>query len=381
MNNKNKIQFVTIIYILLLLTIMYLIKNLTYETFTSQISQDKLNKIFTKKTFLTNNEINTLISNVNVERNIKKVKNNLVISAIYCNENDYIEEWLNYHLKLKEIDHIYLYSNCNDNSYNIIKKYIDNGSITWIDFTHLKKEGIGKLNRKPQYFSLIHNYNNFRKEYNYIMHIDIDEFLHINKDLLKFLDENDNIGNFKINRYDFSGDYKIIKQKSVLKSYFYREKNPSSYKSIGRVTDITTKNNSNKNNIIMDTFAENNYIASCHEFFTDKKSFIIPSDICKINHYKLKSMQEYIERLPNSSGGRNSTKEQWEKLNKKLYEIKDNEFFTNNLTNEMIEKILKLSYNQKIRMEQWNKLNNNLYKIKDIDILNFKNYEIIDNSG
>lgn len=33
MNNKNKIQFVTIIYILLLLTIIYLIKNITYETF------------------------------------------------------------------------------------------------------------------------------------------------------------------------------------------------------------------------------------------------------------------------------------------------------------------------------------------------------------
>lgn len=312
----NKINILLIFVIIIF--ILYL-KKCNYDKF-----ENTLNKLFTKNSTLTQEEINAIISNRKIRDNKKNKKFNLVISSIYCNENDYIEEWLDYHLNLNEIDHIYLYSNCKDKSYNKIKKYIKKGKVTWIDFTHIKKEGIGKLNRKPQYFSLIHNYNNFKNEYNYIMHIDIDEFLHIkNGKLTNYLNNNSTIGNFKIERYDFSGDYKIEKQKDVLNSYFYREKIPSSYKSIGRISDITTKINSNKDNFIIDGFAENNYIGSCHEFFTNKLSKTIPKNICKINHYKLKSMNEYIKRPANTSGGRKSNRVQWEELNKKLYQIKD----------------------------------------------------------
>ena len=329
----NKINIFIIIIIFLILILLFN-KYTIYENF-KNLETRNLSNLFTKKKQLTIKEINIINSKAIIKRNVKirksGIHNNLVISAIYCNENDYIEEWLDYHLKLKEIGHIYLYSNCRDNSYNKIVKYINSGKITWIDFSHIKKQGVGKIYRKPQYFSLIHNYNNFKNEYNYILHIDIDEFLHIKNmgtnNLIKYLNKNKHIGNFRISRYDFSGDNKINKQKNVINSYFYREKNPSSFKSIGRVSDITLKKNQNSKNknTIIDGFTEDNYIASCHEFFTNKLSRTIPSNICKINHYKLKSLDEFKKRIPNSTGGRKSTKSQWDELNKKLHQVKDTE--------------------------------------------------------
>ena len=128
-----------------------------------------LTKIFNKKEKLRDNEINYINSFAKISRSNIIKKNNIVICAIYCKENNFIEEWLDYHLyKLNIIDHIYLYSNCNDDSHKIIMKYVKTGRVTLIKFDHIKKTGIGKINRKPQYFSLIHNFNNFREEYKYI---------------------------------------------------------------------------------------------------------------------------------------------------------------------------------------------------------------------
>jgi hypothetical protein len=287
-------------------------------------TNNKLNETFNKKQQLTTKDIEYINSFVKV--NDKKENFNIVITVICCMENDYINEWLDFHLnKLGIIDHIYLYINCENFCYNneIINNYINRNLLTIINFTHIEKKNIGLYNRKPQYFSLIHNYNNFKNKY--ILHIDIDEFLII-YDKNKFLKtlENNIIGNFKINRYDFSGDNKITKQNNVINSYFYREKKPSSYKSIARYSNIVKKIN-DKNNI-MDYLAEDNYIGSCHEFFTNLKSEYISSDICKINHYKLKSLEEYLIRP--ISNVRKSNKEEWKKLNEKLYQIKDDDIIS-----------------------------------------------------
>mgnify|MGYP005674151317 CR=1 FL=1 len=68
-------------------------------------------------------------------------------------------------------------------------------------------------------------------------------------------------------------------------------------------------------------------------------------------------MQEFIERIPNSSGGRKSTKKQWEQLNEKLHKVKDG--FTNNPTTQSIKKILKFP-DEKI-LREWIDLNYKYY--------------------
>ena len=106
------------------------------------------------------------------------------------------------------------------------------------------------------------------------MHIDIDEFLVVYGDLIGYLNNNYSIGNFKIKRFDFSGNNHLTKPKNVLTSYNYREKISYSHKSIGRKDNIVKLKNINKSIKILDTHAEENYIASCHEFFTNLKIYI-----------------------------------------------------------------------------------------------------------
>lgn len=293
----------------------------------SKEENEKILKIFNKKELLNENEIEIINSYAKVIRNETKSKKfNIIISAIYCDEDNYLKEWLDYHLnKLNIIDHIYLYSNCNNKeSYNILKPYIDNGSVTLIIYNHISKSGIGLIKRKPQYFSLIHNYNNFKNEYNYIFHFDIDEFLYVKNEtvFLNYIKSKENIvGNFMIKRLNFSGNNHKEKQNSVINSYFYREKNASSYKSIANKNKII-KNRENKYQVIDNNAQEPEYIGTCHEFFTNLKSEYIPIEICQLNHYMLKSKNEYINRRSNGDV-RKSTPEQWEKLNKQFHIEKD----------------------------------------------------------
>jgi hypothetical protein len=295
----------------------------------SKEENENIQKIFNKKELLNENEIEIINSYAKIIRNETKNKNkkfNIIISAIYCDEDDYLKEWLDYHLnKLNIIDHIYLYSNCNNfNSYNILKPYIDNGSVTLIIYNHISKSGIGLIKRKPQYFSLVHNYNNFKNEYNYIFHFDIDEFLYVKNEteLLNYIkSKENNVGNFMIKRLNFSGNNHKAKQQSVLNSYFYREKNPSSYKSIANKNNIIKKS-ANKLNFTDTNAQEPEYIGTCHEFFTNLKSEYVPIEICQLNHYMLKSKAEYINRRGNADV-RKSTPEQWENLNKKFHIEKD----------------------------------------------------------
>tara|TARA_Y100000389_G_scaffold204307_1_gene256155 strand:- start:75 stop:1073 length:999 start_codon:yes stop_codon:yes gene_type:complete len=327
MKNNNNLKQVLPILLALLIIVLLVISWKYWNNNVVEGFESNLDNIFNKKENLTKEEIDYINSYAKIDRNNKNTKKNkLVITAIYCNEDNYIEEWLDYHLnKIKVIDHIYLYSNCKENDLNKLRKYIDDGKLTLIIFDHILKKGIGYLNRKPQYFSLIHNYNNFKNEYEYVLHIDIDEFLIVKDNIkfIKYLDDSKYVGNFKINRYNFSGENRLTQPDNVIKSYLHREKNPSSYKSIGRKTNIIEYKN-NKNNII-DTYIEPNYIASCHEFITNLKSSTIPSNICKINHYILKSKEEYLKRPKNLSGSRTSKDNTWDILNKKYHQTNDND--------------------------------------------------------
>lgn len=99
-----------------------------------------------------------------INRNIKVDIQNQKI-ALVCiakDEDNYIEEWLNYHLKMG-FDKVYVY--CNDWSWEVPKKYGD--KVIAIPFNGLKKQ--------------VASYDNFlelyRDKYNFAAFIDVDEFI------------------------------------------------------------------------------------------------------------------------------------------------------------------------------------------------------------
>jgi hypothetical protein len=94
-------------------------------------------------------------------------KYNLAIACIMKYEEDYVEEWVKYHLCVG-VKHFYIYDN-NEESYmkDVLKKYIDDGTVDLIPM-------YGDVMMFPAYNHCINTYKNDCK---YIAFIDADEFL------------------------------------------------------------------------------------------------------------------------------------------------------------------------------------------------------------
>lgn len=115
------------------------------------------------------------------------------ICVIIKDENDYLDEWLEYHFNLG-IDEIFLYEDYGSKShYDITKQYGDKVHLNSIDIIfnspdptkNVKFEGLIQQ-RLFEYFPKI-----YRNEFDWILFIDIDEFLILKKPLHDLLKEYD----------------------------------------------------------------------------------------------------------------------------------------------------------------------------------------------
>tara|TARA_Y100001970_G_scaffold186363_1_gene226662 strand:+ start:6551 stop:7531 length:981 start_codon:yes stop_codon:yes gene_type:complete len=305
---------ILIIELVLIIYVMYLLnKNRFIEHFNSVSDNQKIVNIWNKKEF-TKENINYINSFATHTRNVKSnTKFNFVIHSIFKNERPFIKEWLDWHLFcLEGVNHIYLYQNGDDaRTREIIKPYIDRGLVTLVKYNHIRKEGKG-LYIKPQHLCKNHCVDNYGKEYKWILHIDIDEFLvptygdnNINK-LFELYGDKDHIA---IKRVNFGSNNYKKHQESVLLSYTKREKKYSSIKSIA------------KTNNIKDILQK-----SCHkwEMNTNNRS-TCKNKYFQLNHYYTKSLEDYLKRDSNSkgTGSRKSTEKDWIKKNEKINDIDD----------------------------------------------------------
>ena len=224
----------------------------------------------------------------------KRRKYFLVIVAIFKNENDYLEEWLNFHIN-QGIDHFYLYDN-NDVSYGketmkILNKYKD--KITYIAWNNVETTALYTTQRRAYQ----HCVDTYSKEFKWIALADIDEFIYSTrpsltiKQIINFY-TNDDTPFIKVPRYNFGDSGYSSKQDSVVKSYIYREKNFSSYKAISNVDYIDFQKHTFGVHRFLYTTDDgiNKDIKINNEQITTSK---IP---IAMNHYYTKSKEEYIRR-------------------------------------------------------------------------------------
>lgn len=89
------------------------------------------------------------------------------------NEAEYIEEWINFHIK-QGVSHFLVYNDygSTDNLYDVLRKYIDAGLVTY----HVIKGGIARQN--DTYNIAVANY---RRRFKYMAFIDGDEFVFLRK--------------------------------------------------------------------------------------------------------------------------------------------------------------------------------------------------------
>ena len=359
------------------------------------------------------------------------MKNKIAICAIAKNENLYIRDWVEYHKNLC-IDKIFLYDN-NDNNgehfESVIKDYIDSNFVEVINKRGIEKGLVyDKNNINLQSQCYIETYNNLKNnsDFKWIFFIDIDEYINIKEGTIK-----DYLNNKKFNNYDtivfpwviYDDNNKLKYENASLKNRFthisYHKqadfpkccirigKNIKDYTQYLLIHFIILEGEK----ICYETGEQVNWIYSKADInnnnkFINIKKILFPLDKINkcnitINHYKFKTLEEYLIRQYKRHWG--STK-QFTKKPKTLkalagiffkYNEKtpEKEQIINNLKS-IVQKgqiIVNLYYkNNKQIINLLNQLNKQVFKPTDIlihiteeqfknnklNLKNFKNFKI-----
>lgn len=180
------------------------------------------------------------IKNNNVEK-FNKSKYKLSIMGIFKNEHTYMEEWLIHHIN-QGIEHFYLYSNDDKlQNYLFLQKYKE--YITLIPWVNIKNDKFGTIQKKA-YQHCVSNYNN---EYDFIMMLDMDEFLITTTAKGNVIDFMNTLNiektkALKVMRFNFGSNGHLKKPNgNVMDNYDKHEKICSSYKAIANSKFINTK--------------------------------------------------------------------------------------------------------------------------------------------
>lgn len=157
----------------------------------------------------------TLYRCVKIKKN-SGFKYNLAIVSIFKNEAPYLSEWIEYH-KCIGFKKFYLYNNdSNDNYIDVLKKYINDGSIDLINF-----KGNGRQN--DAYNDCINKHMN---ECKYLAIIDVDEFIYTKKnlyDLINIKFEKKHCAGLGINWVIYGSSHLEEKTNDlVIKTFLYR---------------------------------------------------------------------------------------------------------------------------------------------------------------
>jgi hypothetical protein len=273
---------------------------------------NKNKKILQKENW--QNAIDFKINNnleLNLDYNLSSKKYNIAIMTIFKNEQDYLEEWLDYHI-LQGIEQIYMY--CNDsniNNYPFLSNIKYQQYITLIDWTNKKNEG-RKTVQKQAYTHCVVNYADSCQ---FLLMLDIDEFLvpiknfkSVSQYIYSIKSQWDSIMGFKIQRYNFGSNGHINKPKgSVMSNYLLHEKICSSYKTMANTNYI------NKDaffygvhdfNFIKNGKLFNKYFGYHETKYPNRCNVDSINEIpLVINHYYTKSYEEYILRCEMWRGG------------------------------------------------------------------------------
>ena len=272
-----------------------------------------------------------------VSKKNEKSKIKVCLCAIAKDENLYINDFLKYYKELG-YDHIYIYDNndINDEKVeNIIKKYINIGFVTLIDY-----RGYRGKNNRPQLDAYYDCYENHNKEYDWLTFFDLDEYLILKPE------------GTKIHEFLESERYKdcpVVKINWVL----YSDNDQIKYENkplMKRFTQVTKYKGDNFNikSILRGNIPYYNYNRSYspHYLYSKVKSCSTSGKVINgtyyskfldykfaiLNHYNTKTITEYTKKL------RKGIATGYWILNNRTLNYYFNRFFgINNKTKEKVE--------------------------------------------
>ena len=235
------------------------------------------------------------------------------ICAIAKDENEYLYEWISYHLAIG-FEHIILFDNNSKNPIlNTVKNFVDKKYVTVIDFPYTENQQLSS------YYSCLKKWKNTIK---WIAFIDIDEFIVPVKhdDIRDVLDEYKRFSALGISWNIFSSNGYIGKPDGFVLENFTESMGFSCHiKSIVQ-PDKTSHPLSPHH------FAYSSGYCVNEDTFPIIGPFSYPiGSVVQINHYYYKSQQEYEEKIKRGcatplKGGKNRTlQEFYDHLKKKTH--------------------------------------------------------------
>jgi hypothetical protein len=237
----------------------------------------------------------------------KIIKENLkaILCAIALDENIYLDEWIQYHLKLG-FDKIVIYDNSEDNE----ARYFENLYKDRVQIIHFPGGGFIQLKAYSHFLQTVRQ----SFEYEWGAFIDIDEFIVLkkHKSIIDFLIDHCRQGSLGLNWIIFgSSGEKHYRAEPVLKRFIRRSKYINHHiKSLFCIYDVDTNvPNSHYVNVI------NGNQHDCHDnIFKGPYNMLHPSDdIACIHHYFSKSWEEYQQKNNRGEINRISTKPKYDK--------------------------------------------------------------------
>lgn len=153
------------------------------------------------------------------KRCISKVKDrnykyNASVCAMAKNEEPYLEEWIEHHLKIG-FEHIYIIDNNDDFGLDLfLLPYIECKQVTLINYV-----GIKPKNQTSAYIYCLDNYGH---ESRWMAFIDVDEFICLMRDMSieSFLKERKHLPGITMNWKMYGADGKIYKEKGKVMERF-----------------------------------------------------------------------------------------------------------------------------------------------------------------
>ncbi len=231
----------------------------------------------------------------------------LVLIAICKNEAEYLPEWIEYHVNLG-FSKIIIYDNeSNDNTVEVLKKYIEDGLVDYIWYP-------GKRMQVRAYSDAI---NRVKQIARYVAFMDIDEFLCVNdesKTVKEVIDEffrgNLQAGGIAIGWWMFGSNYHKVKPEGLVIENYLRRADKSF------MLNVKTIGNPR---LMVDCYSPHYpvylYLA-CNANEKGKKvrgpfDYEKSTDIIHINHYFTKSEAECMQKIAKgiATKGRARTKE------------------------------------------------------------------------
>lgn len=212
------------------------------------------------------------------------------MAALVCialDEDKYIEEWIDYHLKLG-FTKIFIYDN--DEKYPL-RKYDEKYSYKYNN----KVKVIYFPGENKQLRAYKHFLNRYKSDYTWVAFFDVDEFLvlHKHKNIEDFCNEYVKSGAIGVNWVLFgNNNNNVYDQRPVLERFTKRKKRVDKHvKTIAKCTDINEMIGVHCPKLNNGYFHDSDYnmiFSSFNELGNNK--------ICQINHYFTKSTEEFKQK-------------------------------------------------------------------------------------